>query len=89
MNTTQSVQSYMVSMKKKSLQIKNGIKISPIADHLINNHKCAESFILERFKMIKSCVNIFDLIKLEDICILIRKFNLFRDKIYYTVPLFT
>ena len=40
---------------------------------LVNNQSCAENFNLEIFKIIKSCCNVFDLVKMEAICILNRK----------------
>ena len=39
------------------------LKRSSIAEHLLNNHTCAENVNIDRFKIIKSCDNIFDLIK--------------------------
>ena len=61
----------------------NAIKISAIAEHLVINQSCAKSLKLERFKIIKSGYNVFDLIKLvkiEAICILKRKSTLCRQK---------
>ena len=68
----------------------NGIKISSIVEHLVNNHKCRENVYLVRFKIIKSCVIIFNLIKHDTVCILITKPNLGRQKEFdYTVSLFS
>ena len=57
----------------KPVKILNAIKRSAIAEHLVLNHSCAENFNLERFKIIKSCNSVYDLIKIEAICILNRK----------------
>ena len=66
------------------------IKRSPIAEHLVKNLSCAENFNLERFKIIKSCYNVFDLVKMEAICILNRKPTLCRQKVFdYSVALFS
>ena len=52
----------------------------------MNNHKCAKNFNLYRFKIIKKCANISDLIKLEAICIFIRKLIIIATKkLDYTV----
>ena len=64
----------------KSFQIMNALKRSSIAEHLVNDNTCAEHFYLDWFKITKTCGNTFDLIKLEAICILIRKPKLFRQK---------
>ena len=48
----------------------NAVKRTFIAQHLLNKQNCAEKIYLDRFKVIKSCVNIFDLTKLKAICIL-------------------
>ena len=55
----------------------------------MNNHTCAD-FNMDRFKIIKSCGNMFGLIKLEAICILVQKPKLCRQKeFHYIVSLFT
>ena len=57
---------------------------------MVNNQSCAENFNLERFKIIKSCYNVFDLVRMEAICILNRKHALCRQKEFdYNVALFT
>ena len=74
----------------KSAKVLNAIKRSAITEHLVLNHSCAENFKLERFKIIKTCYNVFDLIKMEAICILNRKPTLCRQKEFdYNVALFT
>ena len=73
----------------KPMKIVNAMKRSAIAEHLVNNHNCAENFSVERFKIIKNCGNVFDLIKMEAICILNRKPTLCRQKEFdYNVVLF-
>ena len=68
----------------------NAIKRSATAEHLVNNQSCAENFKLERFKKIKSCCNVFDLVKMETTCIQNRKPTLCRQtKLDYSVALFT
>ena len=45
---------------------------------------------MNRFRIIKNCNNVFDLIKLEAICILLRKPVLCKQKDFdYTVSLFS
>ena len=56
-----------------SVKVLNASKRSSIAEHLTNNPTCATNYNLNRFRIIKNCNNIFDLIKLEAICILLRK----------------
>ena len=66
------------------------MKRSSIAEHLVKNPDCSKKFGLERFKIIKNCYNISDLIKLEAICILLRKPKLCKHKDFdYTVSLFS
>ena len=74
----------------KSVKVLNAIKRSAITEHLVSNHICAQNFNLERFKIIKTCYNVYDLIKMEAICILNRKPTLCRQKEFdYNVVLFT
>ena len=42
----------------------NTIKRSAIKELLVNNQSC-ENLDLERFKIIKSCYNVFGLVKME------------------------
>ena len=52
--------------------------------------KCANSYSMNKFKIIKTSNNVFDLIKLEVICILLRKPVLCQQKDFdYTVSLFS
>ena len=52
------------------MKVLNAANRSVIAEHLVNNQSCAEHFNLDRFKIIKSGFNIFDLTKMEAICFL-------------------
>ena len=71
-------------------KVLNVAKRSSIAQHLINNPTCANNYDMNRFKIIKNCNNVFDLIKLEAICILLRKPVLCKQKDFdYTVSLFS
>ena len=82
---------FCFSEKKDDIpnKIPHASKRSSIAEHLVNNFTCANSYNLNRFKIIKICSNVFDLIKLEGICILIRKHVLGKQKDFdYTVSLF-
>ena len=70
-------------------KVLNVAKRSSIAQHLINNPTCANNYDMNRFKIIKICNNVFDLIKLEAICILLRKPGLCKQKHFgYTVFFF-
>ena len=74
----------------KSTQVLNALKRSSIAEHLVNHPTCANNYKRDRFKIIKSCKNVFDLIKLEAIYILLRKPILCKHKDFdYTVSLFS
>ena len=70
-----SVDNFYISKKKNDIPVKvlNVSKRSPIAEHLVNNSTCANTYNLNKFKIIKTCSNVFDLIKLEAICNLLRK----------------
>ena len=54
-------------------KVLNAFKRSSIAQHLINNPTCANNYNMNRFKIIKTCNDVFDLIKLEAIRIFLRK----------------
>ena len=80
----------MSDKENKTVRMVNASKRSAIAEHLINNSNCASNYNLDRFKIIKNCFCISDLIKLEAICILIRKPKLCKQKDFdYTVSLFS
>ena len=77
----------MGNKENKFIKVVNALKRSAIAEHLVNNNEFAN--FLKRFKIVEYCFNIFKLIKLEAICILIRKSKLCEHKnFYYTVFLF-
>ena len=59
--------------EKKFNKVINAIKIFAVAKHLMYNQSCAENLNLERFKTIKSCCNVLDLLKMEVIWVLNRK----------------
>ena len=63
----------MSNEKNKILKIKDASKRSAIAELLVTNLDFASNYNLNRFKIIKLFFCISDLIKLEAICILIRK----------------
>ena len=87
-----NVENFCLSEKKDDVPIKviNASKRSSIAEHLVNNSLCADNYNVNRFKIIKNCSNVFDLIKLEAICILLRKPVLCKQKDFdYTVSLFS
>ena len=65
------------------------LKRSAIAEHPVKNLDCASNYKLKEFKTIKKGFVIFDLIKLEVLCILMRKRELCKHKDFdYTVSLF-
>ena len=51
--------------KKNDILVKviNASKRSSIEEHLVNNSTCADSYNINRFKIIKTCSNVFDLQK--------------------------
>ena len=63
----------MSNRYNKSKGVVKASKTSAIAEHLVNKHDCAINFILKRFKINKSFYKILNLIKLEAICIFLRK----------------
>ena len=76
--------------EKKSVKILNAAKRSATVESLVINQSCAENFYLDRFKIIKSCVSIFGLIKMEAIWTLSRKHTHCRQNEFdYWVALFT
>ena len=91
-HVSKCVENFCFSDKKYDILVKviNASKRSSIAEHLISNSTSANSYIVNRFKTIKNCSNVFDLIKLEAICILLRKPALCKQKDFdYTVSLFS
>ena len=76
--------------KNNSERIVNTLKRSAIAEHLVNNPDCTSNYNFKIFKNIKNCYSIFNLNKLEAICILLRKPKLCKHKDFdYTVFLFS
>ena len=63
----------MSNKKNKYIRLVNATKRSTIAENLENNIDCESNFNLKIFKVIKNCFHISDLIKLEAICILLKK----------------
>ena len=68
-----SVENFCFLEKKGDVPVKvlNASKRSSIAEHLVNNSTCANSYNLIGFKTIKTCSNVFDLIKQEAISMLL------------------
>ena len=74
----------------KSKRVVNTSKSPPIAEHLVNKPDRASNYNLKKFKIIKKRFSIFDLNKLEAICILLRKPKLCKHKDFdYTVSLYS
>ena len=72
------------------VKVLNASKRSSITELLVNNSTCANSYNINRFKIIKTCSNVFDLVKLEVICTFIMKPVLCKQKFFnYTVSLFS
>ena len=65
----------MSNKEQKSKKVVNASKRSAVAEHLFNNLGCASYYILKRFKIFKTYFNIFDLIKPEAKCILIKNLS--------------
>ena len=63
----------MSNNENKSIRVVNASKRSTFAVHLVSNIKFASNNNLKRFKIIINSYKISDFIKLEAICILIRK----------------
>ena len=80
----------MSNKENKTVKVVNASKRSANAENLIINSNCASNYNLNRFKIIKNCFIISNLIKLEAVCILIRKPKLCKQKDFdYTVSLFS
>ena len=64
-----NVENFCFSDKKDDIPVKviNASKRLSIAEHLVNNSTFANSYNMNSFKIIKTCSNVFDLIKLEAI----------------------
>ena len=70
-----SVENFCCSDKKDDILAKylNASKRISIAKLLVNSPTCANSYKINIFKTVNTCNNVFDLIKLEAACILLRK----------------
>ena len=66
----------------------NASKRLSIVEHLVNNPTCANNYNINRFKNIKTCRKVFDLIQLEAICILSRKPVLCKQKYFDYIVFF-
>ena len=53
--------------KKMRIVTSNAIKRSSISEYLVKNSVCGNSYNEMRFKILRSCTNIFDLVKIEAI----------------------
>ena len=71
------------------IAVKNAIKKSAIAEHLMNNPSCGKKFALSNFSVMRQCSNTLELIRLEAILIHLNKPNLCKKKEFdYTLALF-
>ena len=76
--------------KKMSIATTNAIKRSSISEHLVKNPACGNSYSEMRFKILRSCTNIFDLVKIEAIYIHLHKPKLCKQKEFdYSLSLFS
>ena len=75
---------------KMSNATSNAIKRLSISDHLINIHVCGNSYNEKKFKIFRSCMNNFDLVKLEAIYIHSNKPKLCKQNEFdYSLSLFS
>ena len=87
-----SIELICISEEKESklTQVLNALTFSSVVEHLLIHPTRANNYNVDRFKINKSCNNIFDSIKLKAICILSRKPNLCKHRNFdYTVSLFS
>ena len=56
--------------ENKSIRVVNASKRSAISEHWVNKSDCASNNNLKRFKTVKNCFLISDIIKFEALCIL-------------------
>ena len=67
----------------------NAIKRSSISEHLVNNPLCGKSYNEKMFKIMRSCTNILDLVKIEAIYIHLNKPELCKQREFdYSLSLF-
>ena len=67
----------------------NATRKSAIADHLVNYPNCGNNYEDTRFQIIQQWSDVYDLLKLEAICIYLNKPELCKQKEFdYVVTLF-
>ena len=64
----------------KTTATKNETKRFSVAVHLMNNRDCARKYEISRFFKIHHCNSVFNLFKLEAICIFLKKPVLCKQK---------
>ena len=68
----------------------NTAKKSSVAENLVNNRECARKNDLSRFKIIRHCNNVTDLIKMDTIFIYLEKPLVCKQQEFdYKVSLFS
>ena len=76
--------------KKMSIVTSNAIKRLSISEHLVKNSVCGNSYSEMRFKVLRSCTNIFDLVTIKAIYIHLNKPKLCKQtKFDYSLSLFS
>ena len=76
--------------KKMGNATSNAIKRSSISEHLVKHPVCGKSYNEMRFKILRSCTNNFDLVKIEAIYIHLNKPKLCKQKEFdYSLSLFS
>ena len=87
-----NVENFCFSQKKDDTPTKvlNASKRSSVAEKLVNNLTCANSYNLNIFRLIKTFSNVFDLVKLKAICFLLKNSVLCKQKGFdYNVSIFS
>ena len=75
--------------KIKTKAVVNATKKSSIAEHIINNTKCANNYDSSRLKILNNCNNFIDLVRMEAISIFLNKPELYKKEEFgYKVSLF-
>ena len=68
----------------------NAINTSSISEYLIKNLICGKSYYETKFKLLRRCNNVFDIIKIEAIYIHLNKPKLCKQKNFdYSLSLFS
>ena len=67
-------------LKTMNIEVKNAIRRSAIAGHLIKNLNCAELYEEYRFKVLRQCSKFSELIKFEVILIHLNKSKICKNK---------